>query len=43
MVLSKIRNLKQKYEATKAQFLRKVDGAQSSVKKRLIPPKDIDS
>jgi hypothetical protein len=35
MSLSKIWNLKHKYRATRAQFLKKVDGAQSSIEKNL--------
>jgi hypothetical protein len=34
----KIQNLKHKYGTTKTQFPRKADGAQSSIKRRLIPP-----
>jgi hypothetical protein len=41
MGLLKIQNLKPKYKATKAQLPRKVDGAQSSIERRPIPPKDI--
>jgi hypothetical protein len=36
-------NPEHKYEATKAQLFRKADGAQSSIDKRLIPPKEISS
>jgi len=36
-----IENLKHKYGPTKTQLLKKVDGAQSSIEKRPIPPKDI--
>jgi hypothetical protein len=43
MDLSKIENLEHKYEATKTQFPKKVDGAQSSIVKKPIPPKEIDS
>jgi len=43
MGLLKIQNLKHIYRATKAQFPRKVDGAQSSIDKRPIPPKKIGS
>jgi hypothetical protein len=43
MGLLKIWNLEHKYGATKTQLLRKVDGAQSSINKRLIPPKEIGS
>jgi hypothetical protein len=43
MNLSKIRNLEHKYGVTKAQLPRKVDGAKSSIERRLIPPKDIGS
>jgi hypothetical protein len=43
MGISKIRNLEHKYEATKTQLLEKVDGAQSSIVKRPIPPKEINS
>jgi hypothetical protein len=39
--LSKIRNLEYKYRITKTQLPKKIDGAQSSVKRRPIPPKDI--
>jgi hypothetical protein len=39
--LSKIQNLKHKYGATRAQLLKKVDGAQSSIEKKFIPPMDI--
>jgi hypothetical protein len=39
----KIRNLKHKYKATKTQLLRKINRAQSSIERRLIPPKDIDN
>jgi hypothetical protein len=35
----KIRNLEHKYKTTRAQLLRKVDGAQSCIKKKPIPPK----
>jgi hypothetical protein len=41
--VSKIRNLKHKYETIRAQFPRKIDGAQSSIERRPIPPKDIGS
>jgi hypothetical protein len=41
--LSKIRNLKHKYETTKAQFPRKMDGAQSSIKRGPLPSKDMNS
>jgi hypothetical protein len=43
MGLSKIINLVHKYGATNAQFPIKVDGAQSSVKRSLIPLKDINN
>jgi len=43
MGLSNIRNLKHKYESTRTQLLKKIDGAQSSIEKRLIPPKDINN
>jgi hypothetical protein len=43
MDLSKIRNLKHKYKATKAQLPKKANGAHSSIKKMPIPPKDIIS
>jgi hypothetical protein len=43
MGLSKILNLEHKYGTTKAQLLRKANGAQSSIKKRSIPPKDMSS
>jgi hypothetical protein len=39
----KIWNLDHKYKTTRAQLLRKIDGAQSSVERKHIPPKDIDS
>jgi hypothetical protein len=41
MALSKIQNFEHKYGTTKAQFPRKVNGAQTSIKKKSIPPKDI--
>jgi hypothetical protein len=41
MGLLKIRNLKHKYETTKAQLPIKTNGAQFSVKRRPIPLKDI--
>jgi hypothetical protein len=41
--LSKIRNLVHKYKATKTQLPIKVDGAQTSIDKRPIPPKEINS
>jgi hypothetical protein len=43
MSLLKIWNLKHKYKTTKAQFPRKANGAQSSIKRRPISPKDISS
>ncbi len=43
MGLSKIQNLEHKYRATKSQLPKKTDGAQSSIEKRPIPPKDISS
>jgi hypothetical protein len=43
MGLSKIRNLKNKYGATKTQLPKKTNGAQSSIERRPIPPKDIGS
>jgi hypothetical protein len=43
MGLSKIENLEHKYEASKTQFLEKIDGPQSSIVKRPIPPKEINS
>jgi hypothetical protein len=43
MGLSKIWNLEHKYGAIKAQFLRKINGVHFSIKKRPIPPKDINS
>jgi len=43
MGLSKIQNLEHKYKATRAQVFRKIDGALSSIERRPIPPKDIDS
>jgi hypothetical protein len=42
MGLSKIQNLEHQC-VTKVQFLRKVDGAQSSIDKRVLPPKKINS
>jgi hypothetical protein len=39
--LSKIQNLKHKYGTTKAQFLKKTNGAQISIDKKPIPPKKI--
>jgi len=39
----KIRNLEHKYEAIKAQFTRKVNGAQSSIEKKNYTPKGIGS
>jgi hypothetical protein len=41
MVLSKIQNLEHKNGAIRAQFLQKIDGAQSSIDKWPIPLKDI--
>jgi hypothetical protein len=41
--LSKIQNLEHKCEITKAQLPGKIDGAQSSIERRPIPPKDIHS
>jgi hypothetical protein len=41
--LLKIKNMEHRYEATKTQFSKKVDGAQSSIIKRPIPPKEINS
>jgi hypothetical protein len=43
MGLSKIQNLEHKYKVTKTQLLTKIDGAQYSINKRPIPPKEIDS
>jgi hypothetical protein len=43
MGLSKIQILEHKYRATKVKFPKKVDGAQSSIDRRPIPPKDIGS
>jgi hypothetical protein len=43
MSLLKIWNLEHKYETTKAQLPKKVDGAQSSIERRLVPQKDIRS
>jgi hypothetical protein len=43
MNLSKIWNLEHKYRTTRAQLPKKVDGAQSSLEKRPIPPKDINN
>jgi hypothetical protein len=43
MGLSKIKNLEHIYGATKTQLLKKIDGAQSSIDKRPIPPKQISS
>jgi hypothetical protein len=39
----KNRNLKHKYGATRTQLRKKVDGAQFSIEKRHIPPKDTNS
>jgi hypothetical protein len=36
-------HIEHKYGTTKAQLLRKTNGAKSSTKKRSIPPKDIGS
>jgi hypothetical protein len=43
MSLSKIENLEHRYEATKTQLPKKIAGAQSSIVKRPIPPKEINS
>jgi len=43
MGLLKIRNLEHKYRTTKAQFPKEVDGAQSSIERKLIPLKNIGS
>jgi len=43
MGLSKIQNLEHQCGVTKVQFPRKVDGAQSSIDKRVLPPKKINS
>jgi len=43
MSFSKIQNLEHKYKTSKTQLPKKIDGAQSSIKKRLIPPKGISS
>jgi hypothetical protein len=39
----KIQNLEHKYGTTKSQLLKKKNGAQSSIDKRHILPKEIDS
>jgi hypothetical protein len=38
-----MKNLEHKYGTTKTQFLRKTNGAQSSINKRHIPLKEIGS
>jgi hypothetical protein len=43
MSLLKIQNLEHKYKTSKTQLPKKVDGAQSSIEKRFIPPKDISN
>jgi hypothetical protein len=43
MGLLKIQNLEHKYRVTKAKLPRKIDGAQSSIGIKPIPPKDIDN
>jgi len=43
MGLSKIQNLNHKYEATKIEPLTKKNGAQSSIDKKHVPPKDINN
>jgi hypothetical protein len=43
MDLLKIQNLEHIYGTTKTQFLKKTNGAQSSINKRHIPPKEIGS
>jgi hypothetical protein len=43
MGLSKIQNLKHKYGATKAQLPKKTNRAQSSIERRHVPSKDVDS
>jgi hypothetical protein len=43
MGLLKIRNLEHKYRTTKAQLPKEVDGAQSSIDRKLIPLKNIGS
>jgi hypothetical protein len=43
MGISKIRNLEHKYGTTITQLPRKVDGAQSSIERKLIPVKDVGS
>jgi hypothetical protein len=43
MGLSKIQNLKHKYRATKAQFLKKENGAHSFIERRPTPSNDVDS
>jgi len=43
MGLSKVWNLEHKYGATKIELPKKVDGAQSSIERKYIPPKDIGS
>jgi hypothetical protein len=39
----KIRNLEHKYKTMRAQLLKKPDVAQSSIERKLLPPKDIGS
>jgi hypothetical protein len=36
-------NLEHKYRVVKIELPKKIDGAQSSIKRNLIPPKDIDN
>jgi hypothetical protein len=43
MGLSNMWNLEHKYGATKTHLPKKVDGAQSSIDKRLIPVKEISN
>ncbi len=43
MGLLKKQNLEHKYRTIKIQLLRKINGAQSSINKKPIPPKDIGS
>jgi hypothetical protein len=43
MGLLKIQNLEHEYKTTKIQLPKKVDGEQTSIDKRPIPPKEIGS
>jgi hypothetical protein len=42
-IFFQIQNLEHKYGTTRTQLPKKTNEAQSSIKKRLIPPKDIGS